>query len=201
MANGTVKWFNTTKGYGFIAPETGGKDIFVHISAVERSGLHQQALQTTKRSPSTSKRDATDAKARSTSRWTNPPRPPETRRTRKRGQHRAGLTRPDHLKNLTSGARKLRRFCVLPAAEPPAVVFLVRRNITPVSSDHKYHGESRKRRGRAPIKWRRAAAFVDLPKTAQGVIAPVSPNPTQTAPAPQQFGSHPLHWDEYRLPA
>ncbi|NNF25466.1 MAG: cold-shock protein [Rhodobacteraceae bacterium] len=39
MANGTVKWFNSTKGYGFIAPETGGKDIFVHISAVERSGL------------------------------------------------------------------------------------------------------------------------------------------------------------------
>ncbi len=39
MPNGTVKWFNTTKGYGFIAPETGGKDVFVHISAVERSGL------------------------------------------------------------------------------------------------------------------------------------------------------------------
>jgi len=39
MANGTVKWFNTAKGYGFIAPESGGKDIFVHISAVERSGL------------------------------------------------------------------------------------------------------------------------------------------------------------------
>ena len=39
MATGTVKWFNTTKGYGFIAPEAGGKDIFVHISAVERSGL------------------------------------------------------------------------------------------------------------------------------------------------------------------
>ena len=39
MAEGTVKWFNTTKGYGFIAPETGGKDVFVHISAVERSGL------------------------------------------------------------------------------------------------------------------------------------------------------------------
>lgn len=39
MPNGTVKWFNTTKGYGFVAPESGGKDVFVHISAVERSGL------------------------------------------------------------------------------------------------------------------------------------------------------------------
>jgi CspA family cold shock protein len=39
MPTGTVKWFNTTKGYGFIAPEAGGKDVFVHISAVERSGL------------------------------------------------------------------------------------------------------------------------------------------------------------------
>ena len=39
MANGTVKWFNATKGYGFIAPEAGGKDVFVHISAVERAGL------------------------------------------------------------------------------------------------------------------------------------------------------------------
>jgi CspA family cold shock protein len=39
MANGTVKWFNATKGYGFIEPEDGGKDVFVHISAVERAGL------------------------------------------------------------------------------------------------------------------------------------------------------------------
>ena len=39
MPTGTVKWFNTTKGYWFIAPEDGSKDVFVHISAVERSGL------------------------------------------------------------------------------------------------------------------------------------------------------------------
>lgn len=39
MANGTVKWFNAQKGFGFIQPESGSKDIFLHISAVERAGL------------------------------------------------------------------------------------------------------------------------------------------------------------------
>ncbi len=39
MANGTVKWYNSTKGFGFIEPENGRKDVFVHVSAVERAGL------------------------------------------------------------------------------------------------------------------------------------------------------------------
>ncbi len=39
MATGTVKWFNPTKGFGFIQPESGGNDVFVHISALERSGI------------------------------------------------------------------------------------------------------------------------------------------------------------------
>ena len=40
MTTGTVKWFNATKGFGFIAPEDGGKDAFVHISALERAGIY-----------------------------------------------------------------------------------------------------------------------------------------------------------------
>ena len=40
MSQGTVKWFNAEKGYGFIQPDDGGKDVFVHIRAVERAGMH-----------------------------------------------------------------------------------------------------------------------------------------------------------------
>ena len=43
MATGTVKWYNGTKGYGFIQPDSGGKDVFVHASALERAGLHSLA--------------------------------------------------------------------------------------------------------------------------------------------------------------
>lgn len=43
MATGTVKWFNSTKGFGFIEPENGDKDVFLHISAIERAGLNSPA--------------------------------------------------------------------------------------------------------------------------------------------------------------
>ena len=41
MTTGTVKWYNSTKGYGFIAPDNGGPDVFVHVSAVERAGMNE----------------------------------------------------------------------------------------------------------------------------------------------------------------
>ena len=43
MSTGTVKWFNAQKGFGFIAPDNGGKDVFVHVSALERAGVHNLA--------------------------------------------------------------------------------------------------------------------------------------------------------------
>ena len=57
MARGTVKWFNSQKGYGFIQPQAGGKDVFVHISAVERaglSGLNEDRSSSTRRKGKTS---------------------------------------------------------------------------------------------------------------------------------------------------
>ena len=53
MTTGTVKWFNSTKGFGFIQPDNGGPDAFVHISAVERSGMREivEHFDLTRRSP------------------------------------------------------------------------------------------------------------------------------------------------------
>jgi CspA family cold shock protein len=68
MPNGTVKWFNATKGYGFIQPEDGSADIFVHISAVERAGIGnlnegQKLSFDTERDPRKGKTSAVNLKA------------------------------------------------------------------------------------------------------------------------------------------
>ncbi|TVR97929.1 MAG: cold-shock protein [Rhodospirillales bacterium] len=68
MATGTVKWFNTSKGYGFIQPDEGGEDVFVHISAVERAGLGylnegQRITYDLQRDPKSNKQAAANLKA------------------------------------------------------------------------------------------------------------------------------------------
>ncbi len=68
MATGTVKWFNSQKGYGFIQPDEAGKDVFVHISAVERAGLYslnegQKVSYEVVRSPKNGKDAAENLKA------------------------------------------------------------------------------------------------------------------------------------------
>jgi CspA family cold shock protein len=68
MPNGTVKWFNGTKGYGFIAPDNGAADVFVHISAVERAGMNglnegQKVSYEEERDPKKGKTSAVNLKA------------------------------------------------------------------------------------------------------------------------------------------
>ena len=67
MATGTVKWFNSTKGYGFIQPDDGGKDVFVNISAVERAGMtglaDNQKVEYELETGRNGKENATDLKA------------------------------------------------------------------------------------------------------------------------------------------
>lgn len=68
MVTGTVKWFNKEKGYGFISPEGGGKDVFVHITALEKAGIHMlregdSVTFETKNSPKSGKPEAINLKA------------------------------------------------------------------------------------------------------------------------------------------
>jgi CspA family cold shock protein len=68
VATGTVKWFNTEKGYGFIQPDAGGADVFVHISAMERSGIRglvegQKIAYDEKRDPKRGKTSAENLRA------------------------------------------------------------------------------------------------------------------------------------------
>jgi cold shock protein len=88
MANGTVKWFNASKGFGFIQPANGGKDVFVHISAVERAGL--TGLADEQKVTSRSKPAATDAKARPSWRW-----PESTVAGRRKGARQQTVRHPE----------------------------------------------------------------------------------------------------------
>src|ERR1700756_3389301 len=84
MATGTVKWFNATKGYGFIQPDAGGADVFVHISAVERAGLRglldgQKIAFDEQRDPKRGKTSAENLRAVKMARWSKAKAQAETK--------------------------------------------------------------------------------------------------------------------------
>src|SRR5262252_7748516 len=97
MAQGTVKWFNGQKGFGFIQPDDGGKDVFVHISAVERAGLRGlnegqkitfEFVANRKTGKSSAENLRTSGAVRSSARWYTAPRP-VSRRGARLGRHDA----------------------------------------------------------------------------------------------------------------